>query len=189
MALLPKRLNLRRSVRNWIIFTILSFLAVMLIKNLSTVQSSYSIEPELQLQRFGLVSEEGIIEANKIEKIDKKRQLQNSKSNSNSNKKLEPNKKSENLERFNKAKERNRKNIEKNMNNLISEKDLDQYRNKAKLKDDNSNLKSLNLLNNAKIDEFIDSGEPASILEKMTGRARKIFQRRVNLRKQERGIN
>ncbi|GMM43799.1 hypothetical protein DAPK24_003740 [Pichia kluyveri] len=205
----------RRHTHNLLFILIAAILLLFLAVNILPSQTNYyaSLDPSLQHQKFGIVSEDGTIEAGQIQKVSEsedykrisganrvKQKSDNKNNNNNKNNVIQNGNmallkaqkvkgaKANNAKILKQAKNRinDKNNIPKVDNNLV------QFDNNNNLKIDNYRNKmresTKHLLSDSNVQHFIDIGEPMSELSEMSGRVRKLFLRKVANKKKELGL-
>lgn len=125
---------------------LLSFLLIIIILIIKLPQNQkyqqYNIEPNLQLQRFGLVSEDGIIEADKIEKIDnaqielEKNQRKKLQKNQQTKNKLKKAERLQKVQQILREKENNNNDKLKANNDVRNKRRMDRYKKAQQRKKD-----------------------------------------------------
>lgn len=125
---------------------LLSFLLIIIILIIKLPQNQkyqqYNIEPNLQLQRFGLVSEDGIIEADKIEKIDnaqielEKNQRKKLQKNQQTKNKLKKAERLQKVQQILREKENNNSDKLKANNDVRNKRRMDRYKKAQQRKKD-----------------------------------------------------
>lgn len=169
-------------------------------------RTASSLAPEMKLHQFGLVSEDGVIETDKIEKVDKaaleleqdrlrrkkesEREVlerENAKSEARSRRRLDRQRKAKQRKKELGAKNGRRKakvgNVELVGYNAVRAEDR---RNVAVVADDNSDDGSGDAATSGfgtKVDDFIQNGEQDSDLAGMSDRVKQVFLRKVATRK------
>lgn len=128
------------------ILILLSFLLIIIILIIKLPQNQkyqqYNIEPNLQLQRFGLVSEDGIIEADKIEKIDnaqielEKNQRKKLQKNQQTKNKLKKAERLQKVQQILREKENNNNDKLKANNDVRNKRRMDRYKKAQQRKKD-----------------------------------------------------
>lgn len=163
------------TLRKATVITILSLIIIIFIATqYGTIGRNGEIPDNYKLQRYGIVSEDGTLEVNKVQFIDK-----------------------EELQRELEAEQRriDKINARKNRRKRIDSKRLRKLRQKPKKKADNKDdssiqkekarLEAINILNKMKIDKYIEEGEPESELFGLDARGRRLFLKQVQERKRE----
>lgn len=187
-----------RPIRRILALGGLVLIAFILLQNMPD-QKALSLDPDMKLHQFGLVSEDGVIETNKVEKVDKEGlELEQERRR----KKKESDK--QKLEKENARNEaRARRKLSRQRKAQQRKKGLGTKSNRRKVNVDDVDLVGYNVVKsnsekdgddtnkpgaagvNIKVDDFIENGEQESDLAGMSTRAKQVFLRKVANRKQE----
>jgi hypothetical protein len=152
------------------------------------------LNPSLQHLRYGLVSEDGIIQADMIEK--NKYSDTNMKNIDNTNK---SNSKKSTLDKAQEARNRRKAKKLRKEGKPINPDELNEYSNqrkkeleayRAKMRASKSKTQkekddAIDILKDIQVDKYLKNGEPKSEFKKMNDRDRKAFLKRVESKKNE----